>query len=57
MHLLPLFVLLFSLYVPWLSATPPGLHTPICMLAECDDLPVVESDAPAAVLWLPSISR
>ena len=57
MHLLPLFVLLFALYLPQLYATPPSPRTTICMLAQCGELPVVEPDAPAAVLWLPIVSR
>ena len=57
MHLLPLLVLLFTLYLPQLFVTPPGPRTTICMLSACGELPVVEPDAPAAVLWLPNISR
>jgi len=57
MHLLALLLLLFALYLPQLFAAPPSPRATICMLSACGNLPVIEPDAPAAVLWLPNVSR
>jgi hypothetical protein len=54
---LTVLALSFILYLPQLFATLPSTRTAICMLSTCGDLPVVEPDAPAAVLWLPAVSR